>query len=201
MQNMLMQTARLITALMAVTLLAACASGPPTPEVDFKPDYNFMTVKKIGFYKHSGSTSGENPVLLSDMQKNRIDEAISFALGNKGFQIVDDPAEADLLVSWHLMTQEKTDVRTYQTGMSTGYYGGYNRYNRYSAYNCWNCGMNTEVSVQNYTQGTFIADMIDPQLKQSVWRSVIQSKLKGNQDQDQGRYNAAATNIFASFPP
>ncbi|MFT6288604.1 MAG: hypothetical protein ACJA09_003367 [Alcanivorax sp.] len=192
---------RLVAALLALSFLGACASGPPETNVDFKPDYDFSGVKKIGFFKNSGEVTGDNPLQLSDMQKNRIDAALQFALENKGFQMVDDPSQADMLISWHLMTQEKTDVRTYQTGMSTGYYGGYNRYNRYSAYNCWNCGGQTDVSVKNYTQGSFFVDMIDPTLKQSVWRGVTQSKLKGEHGEDQGRYNAAATLMFVEFPP
>jgi hypothetical protein len=186
---------------LSIALLAACASGPPTPDVDYKSDYNFMQVKKIAFYKKSGQVSGDNPLQLSDIQKERIDEALSYALGNKGFQIVDDASQADLLVSWHLATQHKTDVRTYQTGSSYGAgYGRYGGYNRYSRYNCWNCGQ-TEVSVQDYTEGTFIVDMIDPELRKSVWRGMTQSKLKGKHETDQGKYNEAATAIFASFPP
>jgi len=185
----------------SVALLAACASGPPKPDVDYKSDYNFMQVKKIAFYKKSGQVSGDNPLQLSDIQRERIDEALSYALNNKGFQIVDDASQADLLVSWHLATQHKTDVRTYQTGPSYGAgYGRHGGYNRYSMYNCWNCGQ-TEVSVQDYTEGTFIVDMIDPELRKSVWRGVTQSKLKGKHETDQGKYNEAATSIFASFPP
>ncbi|MCB1733244.1 MAG: DUF4136 domain-containing protein, partial [Halieaceae bacterium] len=67
-------------------------------------------------------------------------------------------------------------------------------------YNCWGCTQ-TEVSVRNYTEGTFIVDMIDPKLKKSVWRGVIQSRLKGDMAQDQANYNAAADLILASFPP
>jgi len=185
-----------------IIFLAACTSGPPKPTVDHKPDYNFTQVKKIAFYKDSGEVSGDNPLLLSDMQRNRIDNALQLALGNKGFQMVDDASQADLLLSWHLATQHKTDVRTYETpayGMS---YGRYGRYNRYSAYNCWSCApTRTEVSVQNYTQGTFIVDMIDPALHQSVWRGFTQSRLKGKPNEDQGKYNEAAAAIFASFPP
>ena len=185
-------------------LLAACASGPPKPTVDYKSDYNFMPVKKIAFYRDSGQVSGDNPLQLSDIQRDRIDQALSYALGNRGFQIVDDTAQADLLLSWHLVTQHKTDVRTWETpayGAGFGY-GGYGRYNRYSAYNCWSCApTRTEVSVQNYTQGTFIVDMIDPAMKKSVWRGVTQSRLKGKHIEDQGKYNEAATAIFASFPP
>ena len=102
----------------------------------------------------------------------------------------------------YLLTQHKTDVRTCSTP-SYGYgpyYGGYSRYNRYSAYSCWSCS-NTEVSVSNYTQGTFIVDMVDPHIDKSVWRGVTQSKLKGKHEEDQGRYNEAATVIFESFPP
>ena len=177
-------------------LLSGCASGPPKPTVDFKSDYDFAGVKTVAYYRNSGQVIGDNPLQLSDMQRDRIDEALAYALRNKGLQIVDDAAQADLLLSWHLVTQEKTDVRTWETpAMGWGY-------NRYSAYSCWSCGATrTEVSVQNYTQGTFIVDMIDPGLKKSVWRAIIQSRLKGQLQSDQDKYNETATEIFATFPP
>ena len=103
-------------------------------------------------------------------------------------------------MTWHLSTQNKTDIRTYETPTHGGYYGSYNRYSRY---NCWSCYPNTrtEVSVREYTEGTFIVDLIDPDIKQSVWRGVIQSKLKGEVVQEQEPYNEAARNMMASFPP
>jgi hypothetical protein len=187
--------------LTVIILLAACASSPPKPTVDFKPDYNFAAVQTLAFYYKSGDSSGSNPVPLSDMARNRIDLALENAFAKKGYQVVSDASAADLLISWHVVTQDKTDVRTYQTpGMGMGYsrYGGYNRY---SMYNCWGCMSQTEVSVQNYTEGTFIVDLIDPKLKQSVWRSLIQERIKGDMGRDQQKYNAAADNILASFPP
>lgn len=190
---------RLFTFLFLAAVLSACASGPPQPEVDFKADYDFSSVKKIGFYDESGQVSGSNPLQLSDMQRDRIDEALKYALANKGFTIVDDAKQADLLLSWNLFTQQKTDVNTWNTPVGYGAY--YNRYNLYSGYRCWNCLATTEVSVRNYTEGTFIVDMIDPRLHKSVWRSVIQSRMKGQHSADQDKYNAAATAIFASFPP
>ncbi len=194
--------ANVLQALAITCLLAACASGPPKPTVDFKQDYDFMGVKNIAMYRDSGQVSGDNPLQLSDIQRERIDSALAYALGNRGFRMVDDPAQADLLLSWHLVTQHKTDVRTWETpnyGMS---YGRYGRYNRYSMYNCWSCApTRTEVSVQNYTQGTFIVDMIDPRMQKSVWRGFTQSRLKGEASKDQGKYNEAATAMFAAFPP
>jgi hypothetical protein len=190
----------LVAVIAAGIILAACSSTPK-PDVDYKSDYNFMNVKKIAFYKFSGDVTGDNPLQLSDFQKERIDEALQYALEIKGMQIVDNPEEADMLISWHLATQDKTDVRTYQTP-AYGAYGGYGRYNRYAGYNCWNCmPTQTEVSVQNYTEGTFIVDMIDPAMRKSVWRSVTQSRLKGKHETDQGKYNEAAIRIMEGFPP
>ena len=196
-------TTRALLSFADIALIAACASTPPTPTVDYKSDYNFMDVKKLAFYDESGMVGGNNPVPMSDMERERIDTALETAFRNKGFEILDEDnaAEADLLISWTLILNDKTDVRTYQapaSGMNMGYnrFGGYNRY---SMYNCWSCTQ-TEVSVKNYTEGTFIVDMISPELKRSVWRSEVQSRLKGEPSHDQDKYNAAAERILASFP-
>lgn len=193
---------RVLALLALACALAACSSGPPKPNVDYKQDYSFVGAKKIAMYRDSGQVSGDNPLQLSDIQRERIDTALAYALGNRGYQMVDSTADADLLLSWHLVTQNKTDVRTYDTPSYGMGYGRYGRYNRYSMYNCWNCApTRTEVSVKNYTQGTFIVDMIDPKMNKSVWRGVTESRLKGQQSEDQGKYNEAATAIFATFPP
>ncbi len=107
---------RTFTLLCASALFAACASGPPQPTVDYKTDYNFRAVKKIAFLRDTGQVYGVNPLQLSDMQRDRIHEALSYALTNRGFQMVADAAQADLLLSWNLVTEQVTDVR--QLGFS-----------------------------------------------------------------------------------
>jgi len=190
---------RNLAPLSLLMLLAACATTPPAPVVDFKPGYDFGAVRKIAFYDQSGLVTGNHPVPISDMTRDRIDSALEQALRAKGFEILErkDAGQAQLLISWTLITDDKTEVRTYET---PGFGVGFGRYNRYSMYNCWGCAQ-TEVSVRNYTEGTFIVDMIDPKLQRSVWRGSIQSRLKSQPQNDQDTYNAAANNIFASFPP
>lgn len=202
MTRLLTSKLRALLTLSALALLAACATTPPAPVVDFKPGYDFGAVRKIAFYDESGLVTGSHPLLISDMERDRIDSALEQALRARGFEVLErkDAGQAQLLISWTLITNDKTDVRTYETpGMGVGY-GRYGRYNRYSMYNCWGCAQ-TEVSVSNYTEGTFIVDMIDPKLQRSVWRGSIQSRLKGQLQNDQDKYNATADNIFASFPP
>ena len=141
---------------LALFLLSACSSSPPKPDVDYNHEYDFSKARTVAFYRDSGEVSGDNPLQLSDMQRNRIDDAIKVAVENRGLTFLADASKADLLLTWHLATQNKTDVRTYQSA-SVGYggYGGHGRYggyNRYSAYNCWSCSpTRTDVSVSNYT--------------------------------------------------
>ena len=180
-------------------VLAACSSAPPEPTVDFMQDYEFRQVKTLAFMSHSGGVSGNSPkMFISDMQRERINDALVQAVEKKGIKVIEDPKQADALITWHLVAQEKTDVRTYNTGMSYG--AGYGHYNRRAHYSCWNCG-GTEVRVKQYTQGTFIVDVVDPKLDQSIWRSIIESKLKGEVEQSQQPYNEAADRIMARFPP
>ena len=68
-------------------------------------------------------------------------------------------------------------------------------------YNCYNCMNQTDVRVTEYTQGTFIIDMIDPDANASVWRSVTQSKLKEETIRDQAAFDCAAMRVLAGFPP
>ena len=191
-----------LAALALVIGLAGCASSPPTPSVDYKQDYNFGQIRKIAFLPQSGHASGSatGAVYISDIVANRIDLGMERALQAKGYEIVDDPKQADAWITWHLVTQEKTDVRTYNTGPTYGgYYGGYRGYNRYAAYNCWNCG--TDVRVRQYTQGTYIVDVIDPAMKQSVWRATLQSKMKDEPSRDQSEYDTGTARVLAAFPP
>lgn len=187
---------------LSMVLLAGCASSPPTPNVDYNSSFDFQGIRTIAFLPQSGTSGGSatGAVYLSDMAVNRIDLGLERAMTNKGIKIVDNPEQADAWITWHLVTQEKTDVRTYNTGPSYGgYYGGYRGYNRYAAYNCWNCG--TDVRVRQYTQGTFIVDIVDPKQKQSVWRAVISSKLKDEPSRDQAAVDAAAARVMGAFPP
>lgn len=189
----------LLASLALGLILTGCASGPSKPDVDFKSDYDFSQIKTIGLYAKSGQVSGDNPMQLSDIQKDRVNVALRQALELKDLTFVADPKQADALLSWHLVTQFKTDIRTYDTPAMYGPYYGYNRYARYS---CWSCmGGSTEVVSSNYTDGYFIVDIIDPELRKSVWRGTVHSRLKGEQIKDQQAANEAAVRIFEQFPP
>jgi hypothetical protein len=171
----------------AVLLLAGCAGPKYQAVTDFDQSFDFSAVDSVAIMPIDRLEV--HGIMISDMQVERINAALAAELAGKGVTVVDDPAAADMLLSWHLVTREKTDVRSY---------------NSMSYYNCWMCGPSvSDVSVRQYTEGTFIVDMIDPMRNRSVWRATIQSRLKAQPDPEKAAENraAAARAVFAEFPP
>jgi hypothetical protein len=202
-------------ALLVCTVLAACATSPKLrPEVDYNTSYDFSAVRTVALYQNSGLAPGENPLLLSDMARDRIDLALTRAIEAKGLSMVEDPARADLLLSWHLATEDRIETQTVArpTGpmmargpmMGGGMFWGpaFHPYNRYSFYQCWSCmATTTEVRTREYRIGTFIVDLIDPAEQKSMWRSVTSTRLRGKLERDQDKYDAAAETVLADFLP
>ncbi len=180
---------RALIGLSLAVLLVSC-STTPTATTDFDPGFDFSGVHKIAIQPIHRTVASQS--VLSDMQIGRVNGSLTAELERRGFQVVANNSDADMFLAWHLVTQERTDVRTYNT-MSA----------RYTT--CWHCGpmTTTDVRVTQYTQGTLIVDLIDPVRLQSVWRSVIQSRLREQSDPQAAaeRRAEAAAATFAEFPP
>ena len=174
----------LLVCLMA-SLMVACVS-PPEAQVDYNRSYDFSSVRKIALQPIDRTAA--STVIISDMQIDRINAAVREELQRRGLVVVADNADADMLLAWHLVTQERTDVRNFNTS---------------AGYNCWNCGIGGGFSVRQYTQGTFIVDMIDPIKLRSVWRSTFESRMRTQTDPAKAAATreAAAQAIFVGFPP
>ncbi|MEP4147118.1 MAG: DUF4136 domain-containing protein [Halioglobus sp.] len=184
---MFLRALQTASALFLLSLVTACAT-PLEATMDFDSSFDFTQVKKIALQPVDREDLAS--LHISDMQEARIDQALTDELQRKGFEIVTDNSQADVYMIWHLVTEERTDVRTY---------------NSMSYYNCWGCGPSvSDVSVRQYTQGTFIVDMIDPLRNKSVWRSIIESRLRNQPENTEvlaEERREAATAVFAEFPP
>ena len=183
---MMSRALQTVFAVLVLALVSACAT-PLEATMDFDSAYDFSKVRKVAI--QPVEREALSAIHVSDMQEARIDEALANQLRAQGFEVVSDNSQADIYLIWHLVTEERTDVRTY---------------NSMSYYNCWRCGPSvSDVSVRQYTQGTFIVDMIDPMRNQSVWRSTIESRLNSTSTagEDDSLRREAATAAFAQFPP
>ncbi len=185
---MMKPASRFTIIILTLSMLAACAT---TPEAitDHDPSFDFSGVQRIAILPLSRQVLPTTA--LSDMQASRIADSLANELQRRGYTIVEDHAGADMWMTWHLVTQERTQVNTYNTVSA--------HYSR-----CWHCApaTNTNVRVRQYTQGTIIVDMIDPARQVSVWRSIL-DKPRGEQREDQlaqGREERAQA-LFSEFPP
>ena len=169
-------------------LIVGCASSP-TAVTDHDPSFNFAGVRNIYILPLDRQVS--SVAAVSDIQAARMNEDISRVLSERGYKVVDAAQEADLLLSWHLVTQERTDVRTYNSASA-----------RYTS--CWSCPSphSTNVSVRQFTQGTLIVDLIDPAGNRSVWRSIVEERLRDlSAEQAAEMRREVALAVFAEFPP
>jgi len=185
-------------------LLAGCAGPPLMPMVDYNTSYDFNSVRTVALHPLLEAPE-ENPAVLTEEARERITRALRQSVEAKGLQIVEDPQQADMLLSWYLVTEDKTEERRVTTGamadlLSSPAFVSY--YNRAAFYQCWECITPTNrTEVQEYRSGTFIVDLIDPRDQKSMWRSVTTLRLRGPVGKDQSRYDAAATQALQNFPP
>ena len=154
-------------------LLGGCGGMPvkSTATTDYDHSYDFSHVRKIAIQPISRDSI--STVTISDMQIGRIDQALIAELLRRGFEVATVNADADMFLSWQLVTQESAHVRI------------------------------ADGSTQYATQGTLFVNMIDPVMLKSVWRARFESGLRENPESDaaaQYRQQAAEV-ILAQFPP
>jgi hypothetical protein len=186
-----MQTncSRILLAYLFSLLVSACSSTP-TATMDFDPDFDFSGVRKIAIQPLDRTVSLTADV--SDIQAGRLNQSLTDELSRRGYEVVPNNVDADMLLTWHLVTQEHTQIRTYNA-MSA-------RYNP-----CWHCGptSNDSVRVTQYTRGTLIVDLLDPMRMRSVWRAILESRMREQRDLEQAAETrrTAVEAIFVGFPP
>ncbi|AFU99397.1 DUF4136 domain-containing protein [Simiduia agarivorans] len=186
---------KLATLLVAAAMFAvAGCSSLPKADSDWNQDFDFSKVHTYNFIDRSKLR--DMTPLTDDITRNRIENAVDKSMKLKQFTLEADKAKADLLVSYHVTTKDKQDIRTYNVGVNS----------------CWNCwgrgpgmgmGYGTDVRVNEYTEGTLIIDMIDTKSNESVWRGTLSAKISNLKTQQEriDAINYAVTTILAQFPP
>jgi hypothetical protein len=180
----------------ALSLTAGCASTPKVG-TDYDPSYSFGEVQKVAVMRPNAALAragGRSPVGVNDLIAARITRHLEDAMKARGYQVV-DPSDADLIATFFVSTQDKTDMQTYNVGMSYG-----RCWNR--AY-CANWGT-PDVRVDQYQEGTLFIDMVDPQSGDLKWRGVTSQRLPKNPPSEAEREKISrevVVRILDQFPP
>jgi hypothetical protein len=151
---------------------------------DYDENVDFKNYKTFAFYK-----PGIDKANISDLDKKRILRAIASELMAQGFTKSETP---DMLVSIFTKSREKVNVN--QNNMGYGYGWGWNPWMMN--------GMNGNMSVSSYSEGTLFIDFIDRKKKELIWQGVGTGALRiQNREKKALRIKEFVKEIISRFPP
>lgn len=169
--------------LVFVIVFSSCSSVKVAVDYDTKVDFN--KYKTYAFYK-----TGIDQAEISDLDKKRILRAIETELSALGMMKSENPA---MLVSIFTKSREKVNVNQ-NNNFGYGFGWGWNPW-------MWN-GMNRNVNVSQYTEGTLFIDFIDKEKKELVWQGIGTGALKiQNREKKEARIKEFVKEIVSRFPP
>lgn len=177
-----------IALLTVLFIITACSS------IKTSFDYD----KGADFTKYKTYAFSEDAVNLKidDLNRNRILKALENQLATKGFT---KSATPDIIVDIHVKGQQYQTATATTTG--TGY--GYGGYYGYRGYGYGSGFTTTQVSYDNYTEGTLTVAFIDIDLNQIVWQGTGVKTIDENASAEkrEENINYAIQQIMANYPP
>lgn len=144
------------------TILLYLALSPAVATAAIYIEYD----RNVDFSKYETWNFEESEMSIGE-QVPRMDARIKSQIADTLMKRGRRPSGGDLVVTYHLVTKENTQVNTmylsgygYGAGWGAGYYApGYGS------------GWNTSVSsLSTYTTGTFVVDVYDAKSKELIWR-------------------------------
>jgi hypothetical protein len=180
----------------SMLLLVACSNF--TVDSDYTPGTDFESFKSYSWYSATLRDPKSLDFLGGDIFDKRVRYNIDQQLQAKGFVLKSDGA-VDFKVNYDVLTEDRQDIRTYNTysGMAPGF--GY-----YGAYGYGGMGMGTsQTQVVNYKQGQLIIDIILPENEILVWRGTAEGRIPKNEKPEQREKGTQEliAKILANFPP
>ncbi|MCA9505121.1 MAG: DUF4136 domain-containing protein [Spirochaetaceae bacterium] len=135
---------------------------------------------------------GASPFADNDLLRKRLRTTIERVLAERGYRAVTDRAEADFLVTYSVILEERMRVDNVGSTIGTGYYG--RPFGWGSVYSTAN--------VRNYQESTLILDLLRPADEALVWRG-WGSGIVRTRDRDRGQalLEKGVRAILDEFPP
>jgi hypothetical protein len=169
--------ARVPRALVLVLIGIAFVAGPAMAQkvtIDYAHDFDFTKVKTF-LYVDTPETA-----VRDQLMAGRIVSAIKRELVEAGLtEAAEDGPAPDLVVTYHVTTQENQTMVTTGMGMGTA---GMGRRGRGAGWGGWGGGatMGTATTrTHTSVEGTLIIDAFDPGDEQLVWRGSGAATVKG----------------------
>jgi hypothetical protein len=146
-----------------------------------------------------GQPGTGDPRVDNDIIRERIKTAVDTNLAAKGYSQV-DPAQAKLLVSYHIGLQNKTDYSATSMGGPGGVacgvrgcIGGY-------GWGMYGAPRDVDIRSINYVEGAVMLDLVDAGSGKLAWRATSQKRID-QKDGTQDGLNAIVADMVKTLPP
>lgn len=167
--------------ILAAVIMTSCSS------VQIAYDYD----KQVDFTKFKTYTFTEESknMPIGQLNLERMLSAVETELAAKGFSQSENP---DVLIDMHMTAKKRTEATAYNTG---GY--GYGRYGYGGGFST------TQVSYDEYTDGTLLINMVDKSTEKIVWQGRGTKTLDENASaaKRESNINYSVKQIFTKYPP
>ena len=175
--------------LLAVAVLAACATGPQV-RTDHDPTADFSQYRTWSFYSPIAMEQSGYSTWISE----RIKDNVRTEMQARGYRYVEEAP--DLQVNFQGVVQDKTDVHSMPRADTQWFYS-YRR-KAYVGVPVWY----DETQVSRYREGTLTVDLVDARRNSMVWTgdAIARVVSKRTPEQKLVEVDQAITSIFASYP-
>jgi hypothetical protein len=159
---------------------------------DWDPAHQFDVFQRY-FWVEPPEVEGASPFADNTLLRKRVRFTLEAKLEERGFQQTEERSNADFLVSYSVILEERLKINGYYAGGG----GGYNR-GRYGGFGT----IHSTASIREYQESTLIIDFLDPNNDDLVWRGwgtgIVRTRDR-NKRRDRLEKGIAA--ILEKFPP
>ncbi|MEJ8803670.1 DUF4136 domain-containing protein [Pontibacter sp. H249] len=181
------------------TLLCSGCAPRLSVQSTYDPEANFRFYQTFSWYTAEipAPRQGSGSTLYSTLLDQRIKEAIASEMVKKGIKpTTDNPG---LLVAYDIAIEAPQEVASAITDLAPGFGYGYGYWYGYR-YRYNGAGIQNFNSINAYTSGSLLIDLIDQNTNQVVWRGTLSAEIDPVTI-DVEKINRAVATIMAQFPP
>jgi hypothetical protein len=185
-----MKTGVSLAAAAAMLALTACASVDVRTATS--PDANLSALRTFNVMPNPEppprfAPSTNDPMLVNSISNRALRTDLVKGFENRGYALADNP---DFAVAYYASTQQKLDVTYWDYGYPfyPGWWGGGPGWGPYDS------------TVTQYTEGTVIVDVINPQTKELLWRGTGVATVSNDEAKYEQDLWKTVTAILEKFP-
>ena len=186
----LSRASRWLFVILAVAMLAACASGPQV-RTDHDPTADFSQYRTWSYYSPIAMEASGYSTWISE----RIKDNVRKEMEARGYRYVE--SSPDLQVNFQGVVQDKTDVWTMPRSDVQWFYSY--RHRSYVAVPVWY----DQTQVSRYREGTLTVDLVDGKRNRMVWTAAASAPVPGKKmppEKRMAELDRAIAAIFAKYP-